>query len=228
MPKALITGGSKGLGRALTLELATRAWDVIVTARTPADVDSVVTAGAPRVRAIVGSVRNEEHRTRLAELAGGSLDLLVNNASHLGPSPLAEVAEFSPDELHAVYDTNVVAPLALVGLLTPALERAGGTVVNVSSDAGVEAYETWGPYGSSKAALDHATAVLGKERPNLAVYAFDPGDMRTDMHQAAFPGEDISDRPAPESVVPALVSLIVSRPASGRYTIADLASVVGR
>ncbi len=225
MPKALITGGSKGLGRAVALELAARNWDVIVTARTRFDVDSVVAAGAPRVRALVGSVRDEEHRSKLAELAGDSLDLLVNNASHLGPSPLAEVAAFSPDELHAVYDTNVVAPLALVGLLMPALERAGGTVVNVSSDAAVEAFVTWGRYGSSKAAVVHGCAVLAKERPGVAVYAFDPGDMRTDMHQAAFPGEDISDRPAPESVVPALMNLITSRYASGRYTVADLASV---
>lgn len=228
MSKALITGGSRGLGRALALELAARGWDVIITARTAADVDSVVAAGAPHVRAIVGSVRDEEHRTRLAEVAGDSLDLLVNNASHLGPSPLAEVAELSPDELHAVYDTNVVSPLALVGLLMPALQRAEGTIVNVSSDAAVEAYESWGPYGSSKAALDHATAVLGKERPDIAAYAFDPGDMRTDMHQAAFPGEDISDRPTPESVVPILLDLVSSKPASGRYTINDLASVSPR
>lgn len=228
MPNALITGGSRGLGRALTLELAGRGWDVIITARTAADVDSVVAAGAPEVRAIAGTVRDEEHRARLAELAGGSLDLLVNNASHLGPSPLSEVAGFSPDELHAVYDTNVVAPLALVGLLMPALEHAGGTVVNVSSDAAVEAYEKWGPYGSSKAALDHASAVLAKERTNISVYAFDPGDMRTDMHQAAFPSEDISDRPTPESVVPALMRLIASDSASGRYTTADLTNAAAR
>lgn len=228
MPKALITGGSKGLGRALTLELAARGWDVIVTARTQADVDSVVAAGAPHVRAIAGSVRDEDHRARLTQLAAGSLDLLVNNASHLGHSPLVEVAAFSPDELHAVYDTNVVAPLALVGLLASALEQSGGTIVNVSSDAAVEAYEGWGPYGSSKAALDHASAILAKERPRLAVYAFDPGDMRTDMHQAAFPGEDISDRPEPESVVPALVDLIEGRHPSGRYAVGDLASVALR
>ena len=226
MPTALITGGSRGLGRALTLELSAQGWDVITTARTAADIDSVVAAGAPRVTAIAGTVRDEAHRTRLAELAGDSLDLLVNNASYLGPSPLAEVAEFSPDELHAVYDTNVVAPLALAALLMPALERVGGTVVNVSSDAAVEVYEGWGPYGSSKAALDHASAVLAKERPTVAVYTFDPGDMRTEMHQAAFPGEDISDRPSPESVVPALMRLISGDSASDRYTIADLASAV--
>jgi len=228
MPNALITGASRGLGRALALELAGRGWDVIITARTAADLDEVVEAGTPRVRAIAGTVRDAEHRARLAALAGSSLDLLVNNASHLGPSPLAQVTAFTPDELHAVYDTNVVAPLALVALVAPALHKAGGTVVNVSSDAAAEVYERWGPYGSSKAALDHASAVLAKERPDIAVYAFDPGDMRTAMHQAAFPGEDISDRQTPESVVPALMRLVEEDVVSGRYSVADFASAPAR
>lgn len=222
MSNALITGGSKGLGRALALSLAADGWDVLVTARTQHDLDEVVAAGSPRIHAIAGTMRDDAHRVRLAEAVGDRLDLLVNNASHLGPSPLLPIGSVGEDELHAVFDTNVVAPLALIGHVLPALRRAGGVVVNVSSDAAVEAYETWGPYGASKAALDHASAVLAAEEPGLSVYAFDPGDMRTDMHQAAFPGEDISDRPLPETVVPALRHLVASGLPSGRYVAADL------
>ncbi len=167
-------------------------------------------------------MRDEEHRRQLAAAVGGELDLLINNASHLGPSPLQPVEGVTADELHAVFDTNVVSPLALTGLLIPALRRRNGIVVNISSDAAVEPYARWGPYGASKAALDHASAVLASEYPMLGVYAFDPGDMRTDMHQAAFPEEDISDRPPPESVVPALLRLLAMRPPSGRYVASDL------
>ncbi len=222
MPNALITGGSKGLGRALALALADDGWDVVITARTPGPLDEVARAVSPRIRAIAGDMRAESHRARLAAAVGQSLDLLVNNASHLGPSPLLPIGAVDAQELHAVFDTNVVAPLALVGLALPALRRDGGAVVNISSDAAVEAYETWGPYGASKAALDHASAVLAREEPGLQVYAFDPGDMRTDMHQAAFPGEDISDRPLPETVVPALQYLLSSGLPSGRYAAAEL------
>ncbi len=226
MPNAIITGGSRGLGRALALSLAADGWDVVITARTRAALDAVAREGSPRIRAVAGDVRAAAHRARLAAAAGPTLDLLVNNASHLGPSPLLPIRAVDEAELHAVFDTNVVAPLALLGLVLPALRDGEGIVVNVSSDAAVEAYATWGPYGASKAALDHASAVLAREEPALAVYAFDPGDMRTDMHQAAFPGEDISDRPPPESVVPVLRHLVSSGLPSGRYAASDLQASV--
>jgi len=219
--KALITGGSQGLGRALALELAARGWQVIITGRRSEPLQEIAQS-SPRISTVVGSVRDESHRRELANAVGDSLDLLVNNASHLGPSPLTPIAGFDEDELHAVLDTNVVSPLSLIGHLMPALAAVGGVVVNVSSDAGAEAYENWGPYGASKAALDHASAVLAVERPELRVYAFDPGDMRTAMHQAAFPDEDISDRPLPESVVPRLVGLIEGGHPSGRYAVSEL------
>jgi len=222
MSNAMITGGSKGLGRALALALADDGWDVVITARTQRTLGDVAREGSPHIRAIAGNMRDESHRVRLADAVGPSLDLLVNNASHLGPSPLLPIGAFDEDELHAVFDTNVVSPLALLGHVLPALKQGDGVVINVSSDAAVEAYETWGPYGASKAALDHASAVLAREEPGLRVYAFDPGDMRTDLHKAAFPGEDISDRPLPETVVPVLRYLVSSGLLSGRYAASDL------
>lgn len=219
--KALITGGSRGLGRALAQELAARGWRVIITGRNAESLQEV-SAGSPRIATVVGNVRSEDHRKELAAVVGDSLNLLVNNASHLGPSPLRPLADVGEDELHAVFDTNVVSPLSLTGHLTPALSAAGGVIVNVSSDAAVETYENWGPYGASKAALDHASSILADERPDLRVYAFDPGDMRTAMHQAAFPGEDIEDRPLPETVVPGLLRLIESGLPSGRYVASQL------
>ncbi len=222
MSNALITGGSKGLGKALALDLADDGWDVIITGRTQAALGEVVRLGQSRVQAVAGDVRDESLRQRLAGAVGSHLDLLVNNASHLGPSPLAPISDVGEIELHAVFDTNVVSPLALLGHVLPALRRAGGVVVNLSSDAAVAAYPTWGPYGASKAALDHAGAILAREEPDLRVFAFDPGDMRTDMHQAAFPGEDISDRPLPETVVPVLRQLVSSALPSGRYVADDL------
>lgn len=222
MANAVITGGSKGLGRALALALADDGWDVVITARTQDTLDDVARDGSPNTRAIGGDMRDESHRARLADMAGPTLDLLVNNASRLGPSPLLPIGEVDESELHAVFNTNVVSPLALLGRVLPALKQGDGVVINVSSDAGVEAYETWGPYGASKAALDHASAVLAREEPGLKVYAFDPGDMRTEMHQAAFPGDDISDRPLPETVVPVLRYLVSSGLPSGRYATSDL------
>lgn len=222
MATALITGGSQGFGKALAVSLALRGWEVTVTGRSAAALREVAAEGGDAVKYIAGNVRDDAHRAELVAAVGGKLDLLVNNASSLGPSPLRAIAEFDPEDLHTVFDTNVVSPLALTGLLLPALARQGGTVVNISSDAGVEVYEKWGPYGSSKAALDHASAILAAENPQIRVYAFDPGDMRTAMHQAAFPGEDISDRPLPATVVPALVQLIETRPPSGRYVAAAL------
>lgn len=219
---ALVTGGSQGFGRALARTLDAAGWRVVVDARSVTDL-AALQAELPRVIVVPGDVTDAAHRATLADAAGGSLELLVNNASDLGPSPLPSLADYPIAALHRVYDTNVIAPLALIQLLLPALRAGGGVVVNVSSDAAVEAYEGWGGYGSAKAALDHLSAVLGQENPEVGVYAFDPGDMRTAMHQAAFPGEDIDDRPDPASVVPALLRLLDERPPSRRVRAADLA-----
>ena len=223
MPIALIPGASRGLGRAAAHALARRGWSLIVDARRAADHTGAM-RGLADVVAVPGDVTDPGHRARLAEVASraGRLDVLVNNASRLGPSPQPPLASYPLDELGRVYDTNVFAPLALVQLLAAPLTAAAGVVVNVSSDAATEAYPGWGGYGSAKAALDQITAVLAAEQPALRCYAFDPGDMRTDMHQQAFPGEDISDRPEPEAVVPALLRLLDERPPSGRYRASDL------
>lgn len=220
MPVALVTGASKGFGRAATLALAARGWTLVLDAR-GADALHTLVAGLSGVgvTALPGDVTDPAHRAALATEVDrlGRLDLLLNNASRLGPSPQPALRDYPLDELRAVYEVNLLAPLALTQLTLPALARAGGTVVNVSSDAAVEAYPGWGGYGSAKAALDQLSRVLAAEHPDLRVYAFDPGDMRTDLHQQAFPGEDISDRPEPHTVVPALLRLLDSRPASGRY-----------
>lgn len=227
MPIALITGASKGFGRAVTYALAERGWTLIVDARGDDELGSA-TQGLVGVTAIAGDVTDPDHRGKLAQAVArhgtdGRLDLLVNNASTLGVSPLPQLADYPLGDLRTVFETNVIAPLALVQLLAHPLTDAGGAIVNVSSDAAVEAYPGWGGYGSAKAALDQLTAVLGAEEPRLRCYAFDPGDMRTEMHQLAFPGEDISDRPEPHTVVPALLRLLDTRPPSGRYRAADLA-----
>ncbi|MDT7797952.1 MAG: hypothetical protein QOI78_1385 [Actinomycetota bacterium] len=220
MPVALITGASAGLGKALAAALVSRKWTVIGDGRDA----SALTAAAREAgfTPVPGDVADPAHRADLATAAGPSLDLLVNNASTLGVSPLPPLGRYPLAQLEDVYRVNVFAPLALTQLLLPALTKTGGTVVDVSSDAAVEAYEGWGGYGSAKAALDQLTAVLGAEHPDLAVYAVDPGDMRTAMHQLAFPGEDISDRPLPVTSVPAFLRLLDERPASGRYRAADL------
>jgi NAD(P)-dependent dehydrogenase (short-subunit alcohol dehydrogenase family) len=224
MPIALITGASRGLGRAAAHALARRGWSLIVDARRADDLAGAM-RGLADVVTVPGDVTHPAHRADLAAAVGraGGLDVLVNNASRLGPSPQPLLRDYPLDELGRVYDTNVFAPLALIQLLTAPLAAAAGTIVNVSSDAAVEAYPGWGGYGSAKAALDQLTAVLAAEEPSLRCYALDPGDMRTDMHQQAFPGEDISDRPEPETVVPALLRLIDERPPSGRYQASDLA-----
>src|SRR3954471_9574584 len=224
-PTALVAGASKGLGRALAAALAARGWQLVIDARNSSAL-SAVAAELPGAVAVQGDITDPAHRAALAaEIERlGRLDLLVNNASDLGPSPLPALADFPLDALRRVYETDVLAPLALTQALLPSLRAAGGVVLNISSDAAVEAYPFWGGYGSAKAALDHLTAVLAVEEPELHVYAVDPGDMRTDMHQAAFPGEDISDRPEPERVVPALLRLLDVRPAPGRYRAADLAT----
>jgi len=215
---ALITGASRGLGRALATALNARGWRLVVDGRDPTRLATTVATlpDAALVTALPGDVADPGHRTALAAAVGPQLDLLVNNASDLGPSPLPPLAELDPGELARVLAVNTVAPLALFQAVLPALAPRA-VVVQISSDAAVEAYEGWGGYGASKAALDQLTAVLAVEHPTLRVYAVDPGDMRTDMHQAAFPGEDISDRPTPESVVPGLLALIDGDLPSGRY-----------
>jgi NAD(P)-dependent dehydrogenase (short-subunit alcohol dehydrogenase family) len=219
-PTALITGASKGLGRALAGALAARGWRLVLDARTPGSLATELSAAV-----LAGDVTDPRHREALAAAVDtlGRLDLLVNNASDLGPSPLPALACYPIEALRRVYETDVVAPLALVQILAPRLRAAAGIVMNISSDAAVEPYPGWGGYGSAKAALDQLSAVLAAEEPDLRVYAVDPGDMRTDMHQAAFPGEDITDRPEPATVVPALLRLLDARPPSGRYRAADWA-----
>jgi len=222
MPKALITGASQGFGRALLTALVAQDWSCVVDAR-DARALRKVTAALPGVRAVPGDVSDPDHRADLVAAAHGRVDLLVHNASTLGPSPLPQLTDYPLDALRRVFEVDVVAPLALTQTALPALRAAPTpTIVVLSSDAAVEAYPGWGGYGSAKAALDHLAAVLAVEHPELRVYAFDPGDMRTAMHQAAFPGEDISDRAEPATVVPALLHLLAERPESGRYRAADL------
>jgi NAD(P)-dependent dehydrogenase (short-subunit alcohol dehydrogenase family) len=223
MPVAIVTGASRGLGRALAGELAAAGWSLVVDARNEEDLAAAAqelqSLGA-RVEAIAGDVSSEEHRRRLVDAAAalGGLDLLVNNASTLGVSPLPRLLEHPLDELRTVFEVNVLAPLALVALASPLLRRSNRPVVlQITSDASVEHYETWGGYGSSKAALDHQGATLAAEEPWLRVLTVDPGDMRTRMHQDAFPGQDISDRPLPDEIVPALLALVAGDQPSGRY-----------
>ncbi|HEY3534053.1 MAG TPA: SDR family oxidoreductase [Pedococcus sp.] len=225
MPTALVTGASAGLGLAITRALVDEGWQVVVDARDGARLHAAVAPLGDGVRAVCGDVTDPEHRAELGrEVAdlGGRLDLLVNNASTLGATPLRPLADLAVEDLQAIWTTNVAAPLALAQALLGALQAADGVLLDVSSDAAVEHYETWGGYAASKAALDHLTLTLAAENPWLRAYAVDPGDMRTAMHQAAFPGEDIGDRPLPEEVVPRLVALVQVRLPSGRYRAADL------
>jgi len=222
-PTALLTGASRGLGAALAGALSRRGWRLVVDGRDPDRLAASV-AALPRpdlVTALAGDVTDPAHRAALAVAAGDRLDLLVNNASDLGPTPLPRLADLPPAALERVLAVNTVAPLALVQAVLPALERAGGTVLDVSSDAAVEAYEGWGGYGASKAALDRLSAVLAVEHPGLRVYAVDPGDMATDMHRAADP--DATGLPEPATVVPALLRLVDGDLPSGRYRAAELA-----
>jgi NAD(P)-dependent dehydrogenase (short-subunit alcohol dehydrogenase family) len=222
---ALITGASRGLGLALARGLAERGWNLILTARDAGRLRTVRDELAARthVAAIAGDVTDAQHRASLAVLARGhtGLDALVNNAGALGPSPQPQLLDYPTDVLANVYWTNVLAPLALIQAVKSEL-KPHARIVNVSSDAAVTAYEGWGGYGSSKAALEQLTAVLALENPQFKVYAIDPGDMRTDMQQAAFPGEDISDRALPETRVPAMLQLLEGGLPSGRYTAAEL------
>jgi NAD(P)-dependent dehydrogenase (short-subunit alcohol dehydrogenase family) len=223
MGTGIVTGASRGLGAALTHALVDRGWRVVVDAR---DGEALRREWGYRSHDVViaGDVADLMHRRALVEAAGGSIDLVVNNASTLGPSPQPALAEYPMEELRRVFEVNVVAPLALVQLALPQI-APGACIINITSDAAVEAYEGWGGYGSSKAALEQLTAVLAVEHPELRVYAVDPGDMRTQMHQDAFPGEDISDRPSPGESVPGLLALIEGDLPSGRYRARDLAEV---
>jgi NAD(P)-dependent dehydrogenase (short-subunit alcohol dehydrogenase family) len=219
-PVAVITGASQGLGLALAEALAREGWSLVIDARRRDRLDGAVTrlSALTRVVGVAGDVSDARHREALARAAAelGGARLLVNNASTLGESPLPRLADISTEVLWRVLDVNVVAPIALVQAFASQLE-AGTTIVNITSDAAVEAYEGWGGYGASKAALEQASRVLAAERPDLRVLVVDPGDMRTEMHQDAFPGEDISDRPEPEASVPGLVALITGDAPSGRY-----------
>ena len=226
MPVAVITGASQGLGLSLATDLAASGWSVVADARR-ADLLGQAVDGLPGGphRAVPGDVTDTAHRAALVAAAAdlGGAALLVNNASTLGASPLPRLADLSPATYERVLAVDVVAPVALAAALLPQLRTHGGRIVNITSDASVEAYEAWGGYGSAKAALDQASRVLAAEEPGVRVYAVDPGDLRTAMHQAAFPGEDISDRPEPATVVPRLRLLVDGDLPSGRYRAADLA-----
>jgi NAD(P)-dependent dehydrogenase (short-subunit alcohol dehydrogenase family) len=221
---ALVTGASRGLGRAFAAALSARGWQLVVDGRDADRLHATVSSlrRPDLVTALPGDVSDPAHRAGLVAAVGPRLDLLVNNASDLGPSPLPRLEDLRVEDLQRILAVNTVAPLALVQAVLPALRVASGRVLNVSSDAAVEAYAGWGGYGASKAALDQLSAVLAVEHPELRVHAVDPGDMATDMHQAAFPGEDISNRPAPETVVPALLALLDGDLPSGRYRAAEL------
>jgi NAD(P)-dependent dehydrogenase (short-subunit alcohol dehydrogenase family) len=223
MAIGIVTGGSQGLGLALTRTLVDRGWRIVVDAR---DEEALRREWGypPHDVVIAGDVSDAAHREALVEAAGPSIDLIVNNASTLGPSPMPALAEYPLEELRRVYEVNVLAPLGLVQAALPRL-APGAAVVNITSDAAVEPYEGWGGYGSSKAALEQLTAILAAEHPELRVYTVDPGDMRTQMHQDAFPGEDISDRPPPEESVPGLLALIEGDLPSGRYRARELNEV---
>jgi NAD(P)-dependent dehydrogenase (short-subunit alcohol dehydrogenase family) len=218
MATAIITGASRGLGLALARALAEDGWRLVLDARGADDLGRAAASLAPvaDVTAIPGDVSDDWHREALIDAAGDRLHLLVNNASVLGPSPQPALADYPLAELERVYAVNVLAPLALTQAALP-LMGGGACILNITSDAAVEPYPGWGGYGSSKAALEQLTAILAAERADLRVYAADPGDMRTRMHQEAFPGEDISDRPLPEESVPGLLELISSDLPSGRY-----------
>ncbi len=225
-PVALVTGASRGLGRVLAGGLAGLGYTLIVDARNAAVLDGAVAAlpAGTRVRAVPGDVTDAAHRDALrrAVAEAGGLDLLVNNAGTLGASPLPPLAAYPLAQLRDSFEANVIAPIALIQLMLPSLRERGGAILNITSDAAIEAYAGWGGYGAAKAALEQASNVLAAEENTVRTWWVDPGDLRTAMHQRAFPGEDISDRPLPDTVVPAFVRLISERLPSGRYRAAEL------
>jgi NAD(P)-dependent dehydrogenase (short-subunit alcohol dehydrogenase family) len=228
MSTAIITGASRGFGLALAQTLAGKGWDLVIDARDGYDLEqaaaTIEAAGGGRLTAIAGDVTDPGHLDALVDAATslGDYALLVNNASLLGPSPQPLLADYPIEALEQVFATNVTAPLRLTQLSLPHLRKTGGTVINITSDAAVEGYEGWGGYGASKAALEQLSNVLAAEEPDITVYWLDPGDMNTRMHQEAFPGEDISERPLPETRVPAVVQLLEGRYPTGRYQAGDL------
>ena len=233
MSVAIVTGASRGLGEAVAGGLARAGWSLVIDGRDPttllASADQIRAHATPgaRVFAVAGDITDADHRHALTAAAFelGGLDLVVNNAGTLGASPLPSLADYPLGDLRVAFEVNVVAPLGLVQDALPLLlDAAHPRVLNITSDAAVEAYEGWGGYGAGKAALEHLGAVLAVEFPSLTVWSVDPGDLRTAMHQAAFPGEDISDRPGPASVVPAFLELIAGDRPSGRYRAAELVS----
>jgi NAD(P)-dependent dehydrogenase (short-subunit alcohol dehydrogenase family) len=226
---ALITGASRGLGLALARELTTRGWNLLIDARgsqalEQARSELAALAKTSTIVAIAGDITDPAHRQHLAEATRdlGGLDLLINNASILGPSPQPSLLEYPLEELERVYRANVIAPLGLIQAMSPLL-RAQACVLNITSDAAVEAYAGWGGYGSSKAALEHLSHILAEENPAWRVYWVDPGDMNTQLQQEAFPGEDVSDRPSPQVSVPGLIALIEGSYPSGRYVARSIA-----
>ncbi len=226
---AIVTGASRGLGRALATGLAAAGHPLVIDARYGTELETArvaIQAAGPgtSVAAIPGDVRDPAHRAALIQAADrlGRAYLLVNNAGTLGASPLPALADYPLDELRAAFEANVVAPVALTQALLPSLRRHGGAILNITSDAAVEAYTGWGGYGAVKAALEQASNVLAAEENSVRVWWADPGDLRTRMHQEAFPGEDISDRPQPEEVVPGFLRLIEGRLPSGRYRAPEL------
>jgi NAD(P)-dependent dehydrogenase (short-subunit alcohol dehydrogenase family) len=224
---ALITGASKGLGYFVAEYLAHNGWNLLIDARNAKQLLDAKNRleQFTKVIAIAGDVRDEIHLLQLAEALKSNQwqpDLVINNASALGVSPMPSLLDHPVDDLHVIFHTNMIAPISLLQKVKPYLKQ-NAIIINVSSDAGVEAYETWGAYGASKAGLDHMTTILAKEYPAYRFYAFDPGDMRTEMHQAAFPGQDISDRPLPtEKALPAIIRLIENEFPGGRYTTSTL------
>ena len=233
MSVAIVTGASRGLGETLARGLAATGWSVVIDGRDHTTLDTAAdqirgsAAEGAQVVAVAGDITDADHRRALTDAAVelGGLDLVVNNAGTLGASPLPSLADYPLDELRVAFEVNVVAPLGLVQDALPfLLDSPHPRLINITSDAGVEAYAGWGGYGAGKAALEHLGAVLAVEFPSLTVWSVDPGDLRTVMHQAAFPGEDISDRPEPSTVAPAFLDLIESNRPSGRYRAAELVS----
>jgi NAD(P)-dependent dehydrogenase (short-subunit alcohol dehydrogenase family) len=223
---AIVTGASRGLGRALATGLAKQGWQLVIDGRDPEALAEARWDMPGDVITVPGDVTDPQHRAALVTAAAdrGGPHLVVNNAGVLGPSPQPPLADYPLADLRQVYEVNVIAPLAVAQLALPGLRSHGGALVNISSDAAVEAYPGWGGYGSAKAALEQLSRVLAEEEPAVRVWVVDPGDLRTRMHQEAFPGEDISDRPLPETVVPAFLRLLAECPASGRLQLADLST----